>query len=341
MASLLLMQLLRPTSPQAFAAGTLEGRGWVQSLAHITEWISNDYVGGCVIEEPGSEDGDALALRPLLIQMLPVVCHVATVAHGSSSAAGPSTHQPTRTHSAQASATTPTPAGAAIGGQSASSNSSDCSTPGPTSLASETAPNCALRFPADSTLLLLASAAELVAAGTALAVRSEAACNMLCRGSFDNGTDALETMLCRELGMSSGSAAAAQAASTAGVSDQASSGTLAGASSTGSHRFSTPQAAVHADGASAASKAGGNGRAQGDASPESSQGLQAQQSVPGTSVPGGAGGSNDLATATRAAVALASSLASQGAWWQEAKAKYPLLLIETLYTTYVVSKCHL
>jgi hypothetical protein len=50
---------------------------------------------------------------------------------------------------------------------------------------------------------------------------------------------------------------------------------------------------------------------------------------------------DDMVGTMDAVLSLTCSLISRGAWWQEAKAKYPLLLIETLYTTYVVSKCHL
>jgi hypothetical protein len=65
-----------------------------------------------------------------------------------------------------------------------------------------------------------------------------------------------------------------------------------------------------------------------------SDGLQhassTQQGQPGEITALVDGGSDDLETAVHAAQTLAAELVSGGAWWQEAKAHYPLLLIDTL-----------
>jgi hypothetical protein len=66
-----------------------------------------------------------------------------------------------------------------------------------------------------------------------------------------------------------------------------------------------------------------------------SQGLQhagsTQQGQPAGSTPHSDDGGDDLETAVHAAQTLAAELVSGGAWWQEAKAHYPLLLIDTLH----------
>jgi hypothetical protein len=43
------------------------------------------------------------------------------------------------------------------------------------------------------------------------------------------------------------------------------------------------------------------------------------------------GGSDDIVAALDAVLSLARELVMKGAWWQEAKAHHPVLLIETLY----------
>jgi hypothetical protein len=50
---------------------------------------------------------------------------------------------------------------------------------------------------------------------------------------------------------------------------------------------------------------------------------------------------DDMVDTLDAVLSLTYSLISRGPWWQEAKAQYPLLLIDTLYMTYMVSmSCH-
>jgi hypothetical protein len=44
-------------------------------------------------------------------------------------------------------------------------------------------------------------------------------------------------------------------------------------------------------------------------------------------------GLEDLVPAFEALVSMAHLLARDGTWWQEARARYPLLLIEALYQT--------
>jgi hypothetical protein len=61
----------------------------------------------------------------------------------------------------------------------------------------------------------------------------------------------------------------------------------------------------------------------------SQAGLTAQSS--------GQAASDDLKTALESLLSLAHLLTHEGPWWQEARAKYPLLLIETLFKVSVVS----
>jgi hypothetical protein len=46
---------------------------------------------------------------------------------------------------------------------------------------------------------------------------------------------------------------------------------------------------------------------------------------------------DDMVETLDAVLSLTCSLISRGPWWQEARAKCPLLLIEALYMTYTVS----
>jgi hypothetical protein len=66
-----------------------------------------------------------------------------------------------------------------------------------------------------------------------------------------------------------------------------------------------------------------------------SKGLQhaggTQQGQPAGSTAFADNGGDDLETASHAAQTLAAELVSGGAWWQEAKAHYPLLLIDALH----------
>jgi hypothetical protein len=58
-------------------------------------------------------------------------------------------------------------------------------------------------------------------------------------------------------------------------------------------------------------------------------GTQQGQPAGSTAIPHDGG--DDLQTAVHAAQTLAAELVSGGAWWQEAKAHYPLPLIDTLH----------
>jgi hypothetical protein len=249
-----LMRMLQPASPAVFITERQQGRGWAQSLANLAKLCD------CVelkadhgAEQQHLENGEAVAVRALLEQVLPVAQHVTALLLGSGGTTSASSC-PAGTDAPPApTAATGAPFGttnSASAAPSACEASGECLEDGSTAL--DVCP-----IPVDSTMILLQAASRVVLLCLNLAKDGGSAYQILSRGAQRTRSSSSEP--------------------------------------------SEPEHYASTD---------AGGAAQPDMNASASS------------------GPDDLVSALDAVLFLARALVSDGPLWEEAKTKYPLLLIE-------------
>jgi hypothetical protein len=182
-----LVCLLRPAPASAFTAGAPGNRAWACSLRTLAQlaalWAACEALDQSDAEEEVVA-GNAISLRILIEEMLPVLSHVASLTQPASHTAEKGMSS---VKSAAASLAVPTTCGQdpKLGGLPSPATSGNSSDP-----LSGTWDSGSL-YPVDSTLQLLMAAADLTAASARLAFRSPSHYTVLAGGLQHIGSDRL------------------------------------------------------------------------------------------------------------------------------------------------------
>jgi hypothetical protein len=223
---------MRPASPEAFAAGAPEGRGWALSLRAIATTLAPYRMTAQSQQvQPEQVPGDAMALKVLLNEVVPVLSHAASLAGGAAPATGwfPGTcrfegpeadvvrSSTAVDDAAPAAGTYAAPAhgllfGSIPAAQPAATGSAAPLHDSPTTLTPQPLGN--LTLPVDSTLLLLGSSAEIVTSCIDAAKKAKALHSML-ESTFHISSPGQSQLRCLGSGGTAG-----QAASDSGITTE-------------------------------------------------------------------------------------------------------------------------